>query len=272
MKTTEFACLGFVLLGGLLLLIRSSERLARPGRLPAMKEAVMKWHLHATGWMIGKGFFPFPGVRLASPQRGWIAGEATFLSTLAVIASSAPTPPIALLSLAGGTLLAVVVLALAIREEAKKQVAGIRSNLPIASFLLSLMLEAGMGSSAAMQEVVKALPGGALSGELGEIVRSRMLGGSREKAMDKSISRVPLEEYLLFLNLVRQGERLGVGFSQGLRELSARMMESRQHRAESLAQKAAVKLLFPLVIFIFPSVFLILLSPVILKLFEFSGR
>jgi tight adherence protein C len=50
------------------------------------------------------------------------------------------------------------------------------------------------------------------------------------------------------------------------------MMESQWHRAESLAQKAAVKLLFPLVLFIFPSVFLVVLSPVILKLFEYSGR
>jgi tight adherence protein C len=50
------------------------------------------------------------------------------------------------------------------------------------------------------------------------------------------------------------------------------MMESQGHRAETLAQKAAVKLLFPLVAFIFPSVFLIILSPVILRLWELSGR
>jgi tight adherence protein C len=107
---------------------------------------------------------------------------------------------------------------------------------------------------------------------LEEITRSRLLGVSRAEAIEKSRGRIPLEEYWAFLNLIQQGERLGVALSHGLQELSSRMMESQGHRAETLAQKAAVKLLFPLVIFIFPSVFLIILSPVILNLWELLGR
>jgi tight adherence protein C len=98
------------------------------------------------------------------------------------------------------------------------------------------------------------------------------LGTSRAEAIEKSRDRVPLDDYRSFLNLIQQGERLGIALSQGLRELSSKMLESQGHRAETLAQKAAVKLLFPLVIFIFPSVFLIILSPVILNLWELLGR
>ena len=79
---------------------------------------------------------------------------------------------------------------------------------------------------------------------------------------------MPVEDYRLFLNHVLQGERLGIGLSRSLRELSAKMLESQEHRAETIAQQAAVKMLFPLVFFIFPAVFLIILSPVILGLWD----
>ena len=83
---------------------------------------------------------------------------------------------------------------------------------------------------------------------------------------------MPVEDYRLFLNHVLQGERLGIGLSRSLRELSTKMLESQGHRAETIAQQAAVKMLFPLVFFIFPAVFLIILSPVILGLWDrFAG-
>ncbi len=272
MNSMDYLFTGSLLLAGLLFLLRSSDLCIRSGLIPRLTGKIRVFHERATGKMIDKGFFRFPGVHLASPLRGWVAGETTFLAILLISISRGISTLSTVLSLFTGLLLGVAVVALSIREDAKKQVNDIRSALPLASFLLSLMLEAGMGSSAALREVVKALPLSALSRELDEIARSRLLGISRENAIERSTRRVPLDEYLLFLNLIRQGERLGVGLSQGLRELSSRMMESQWNRAEALAQKAAVKLLFPLVIFIFPSVFLIVLSPVILNLFEYSRR
>ncbi|MDA8122125.1 MAG: type II secretion system F family protein [Deltaproteobacteria bacterium] len=272
MRSADYLLTGSLLLAGLMFLLRSSDLCIRSGLVPRLKGIIIGFHERATLKIIEKGILRFPGVHLASPLRGWIAGETTFLAFILISMSRGISAPSAVLYLLSGLLLGVAVVALSIQEDAKKQVNGIRSALPLASFLLSLMLEAGMGSSAAMREVVKALPHCALSRELDEIARSRLLGISRENAIERSTKRVPLDEYLLFLNLIRQGERLGVGLSQGLRELSSRMMESQWHRAESLAQKAAVKLLFPLVIFIFPSVFLIVLSPVILDLFEYAGR
>jgi hypothetical protein len=92
------------------------------------------------------------------------------------------------------------------------------------------------------------------------------LGVSRNESIERSRQRVPLEDYRLFLNHILQGERLGIGLSRSLRGLSGKMLENQDHRAETIAQQAAVKLLFPLVCFIFPAVFLIILSPVILGL------
>ena len=64
----------------------------------------------------------------------------------------------------------------------------------------------------------------------------------------------------------RQGEHLGIGLSGSLRELSSKLLESQRDRAETIARQAAVKILAPLVLFIFPAVFLIILSPVLFGL------
>jgi tight adherence protein C len=155
---------------------------------------------------------------------------------------------------------------LSLRGEAKRALLSVQNDLPVACFLLSLLLESGMGPSAALQETATALPAGPLAREVGELVRARSLGVPRMESLDRSRDRVPSEEYRLFLNHVRQGERLGIGLSKSLRELSARMLETRKDRAEANAQQAAVKMLAPLVLFIFPAVFLIILSPVLFGL------
>ena len=136
---------------------------------------------------------------------------------------------------------------------------------------MSLLMESGLGSVSAMKETVEALPAGECSNELREILNGRELGASRSELFDASQRRVPLEDYMAFLNLIRQGERLGIGLSKGLSDLSDRILESRSHRAETIAQQAAVKMLLPLVLFIFPAVFLIVLSPVILDLVGMAG-
>jgi tight adherence protein C len=99
-----------------------------------------------------------------------------------------------------------------------------------------------------------------------------VLGISREEALEKSRRRVPLDDYRIFLNLVRQGERLGVGLSRALREHSSKMLEGEGYQAEAAAQKAAVKLLFPLVAFLFPAVVLIIFSPILLNVWEMWGQ
>lgn len=271
MTAADSLLIGALLLAGSLILIRLVDKGICSGMIPRLGARITRFHEQAANILIDRRILRFPGVHLVSSMKGWFAGELIFIATVALTFSWNPSLVNYIFSFTLGALLGGTMFFLSFRNAAKKQLESIRSSLPIASFLLSLMLEAGLGSSAAIQEVVRALPRGPLSSELDEIARSRLLGTSRPEAIEKSRNRVPLDDYRSFLNLIQQGERLGIALSQGLRELSSRMLESQGHRAETLAQKSAVKLLFPLVIFIFPSVFLIILSPVILNLWELLG-
>jgi tight adherence protein C len=271
MNAVDFLPIGALLFAGSLILFRFLDRGIRAGLVPRLAANILHKHEEANRKLLDRRILRIPGVHLVTSLRGWFAGELVFFATVALTLSRNPSLLDGIVSVSLGAFLGGAVFLFSIRDAARKQIDSIRSALPVASFLLSLMLEAGMGSSAALQEVIQALPPGPLSDELDGIARSRRLGISRADAIEKSRGRVPLDEYRAFLNLIQQGERLGIALSQGLRELSSRMMESQGHRAETLAQKAAVKLLFPLVIFIFPSVFLIILSPVILDLWELLG-
>jgi hypothetical protein len=242
MKATDILSFGMPLLVGFSLLYRFFKRTSLPRMMFRVPDKVIEVHQQAHSKLIGGKSFPIPGGMLVTSLRGWMAGEIVWISFLSI------------------------------REQAKKKLENVRSALPVASFLFSLLLEAGMGSHSALQEVSQAIPKGPLARELEEISRARMLGISREEALERSRGRVPLDDYQIFLNLIRQGERLGVGLSRGLREHSSKMLEGEGYRAEAAAQKAAVKLLFPLVAFIFPAVVLVIFSPIILNIMEMWGH
>jgi tight adherence protein C len=271
MTAADFLLIGGLLLPGSLILLNALGKMFRSRPVPRMASAFLRLHGKATRALIDKRVLRFPGIHLVTSIRGWVAGELILVAAIVLSLGLHASFAEFLLRFLAGILLGGAAFFLSFRDAARNELDAVRSALPVASFLLSLMLEAGMGSFAAVQEVVRALPQGPLSRELEEIDRSRLLGISRTEAFERSRDRVPLDDYRSFLNLVQQGERLGIALSQGLRELSSRMMESQGHRAETLAQKAAVKLLFPLVLFIFPSVFLIIFSPVILNLWNLLG-
>lgn len=272
MKAVELLCFGIPLFAGFFLMIRFLQSSSFPVRVFRLPEKVVAAHRKAQSRLVEGKMVPIPGGMLVSSLRGWLAGEIVWGSVLSVSIAFDVSFPGTILFFFLGLGLGLVTLFFSIRVQARKQVERIRSALPVASFLFSLLLEAGMGSQSAFREVAHAIPDGPLSRELDEISRARMLGISREEALEKSRSRVPLDDYRIFLNLVRQGERLGVGLSAALREHSSKMLEGEGYRAEAAAQKAAVKLLFPLVAFIFPAVVLIIFSPILLNVWEMWGQ
>jgi len=224
-------------------------------------------HDRLTEGLIAKRLIRFPGVSLVSSTRHWALAELfSLLLFVAVISSNRSAAGLAEAMAAAS--LGTGVAWISLRGAAREILRSVQRDLPVACFLLSLLLESGMGASSALQETACSIPEGALARELGELVRSRSLGVPRGESIERSRQRMPVEDYRLFLNHVLQGERLGIGLSRSLRELSTKMLENQGHRAETIAQQAAVKMLFPLIFFIFPAVFLIILSPVILGLWD----
>jgi len=268
MRARDFLLIGApMLLGGSILaafLLRAWK--GRP--IAHVLRAYRSAHDRLTEGLVAKRLLRFPGTCLVSSLRHWVLAELfALLVFLAFVSGNRSVSGLAQAT-AAATLLGSGVGWFSLRGAAREALRSVQRDLPVACFLFSLLLESGMGASSALQETSSSVPTGALARELGELVRSRSLGVPRGESIERSRRRVPVEDYGLFLNHVLQGERLGIGLSRSLRELSAKMLERQGHRAETIAQQAAVKMLFPLVFFIFPAVFLIILSPVILGLWD----
>lgn len=268
MTAIDWFLVGFPALTGGFLICAQLPRLLKGCPISNAGSAYRSFHRRMTERMVSKGILRFPGACMVDTSRPWGIAESSaillFLALAYPFRSFAAVAEAFALSLAIGTGIAWVTL----RNAARQSMLSVRRDLPVACFLLSLLLESGMGASSAMKETSVSIPEGPLSRELCGLVRSRTLGVPRAEAIERSGLRVPLEDYRLFLNHIQQGERLGIGLSRSLRELSSKMLEAQEHRAETIAQEAAVKMLFPLVCFIFPAVFLIILSPVILGLWD----
>jgi len=267
MRARDFFLIGAPMLIGGSFLAAFLLRTWKERSIARSMQAYRTAHDRLTEWLVTKRLLRFPGVCLVSSLRHWAFAELfSLLVFLAVVSGNRSASGLAQGSAAA--LLGFGVAWISLRDAAREALRSVQRDLPVACFLLSLLLESGMGASSALQETSGSIPDGALARELGELVRSRSLGVPRGEAIERSRRRVPVEDYRLFLNHVLQGERLGIGLSLSLRELSAKMLESQGHRAETIAQQAAVKMLLPLVFFIFPAVFLIILSPVILGLWD----
>jgi tight adherence protein C len=266
MTPFDFLIIGLPALLGGMLIARCVQRALRTVPLRNVPQVYRTTHLRIKDWMILKGVIRFPGASLADSMRPWLAGETVAFLVLLAMLSLDRTGKGAFGAAGFGFLSGAVTAWVALLGASREALRTVRRDLPVACFLLALLLESGMGASTALLETAAAIPRGPLARELGDLVRARSLGSSRADSIDRSMQRVPLEDYRLFLNHIRQAERLGIGLSGSLRGISEKMLENQDHRAETIAQQAAVKMLFPLVCFILPAVFLIILSPVILGL------
>jgi Flp pilus assembly protein TadB len=268
MRARDFFLIGVPMLMGGSILGAFLLRAWKGGSIGRAMQAYRSAHDRLTEGLVANRHLRFPGASLVPSHRHWAFAEFfAMLVFLAVVSGDRSASGLAQAT-AAAALLGSGIAWISLRGAALEALRSVQRDLPVACFLFSLLLESGMGPSSALQETSRAIPEGPLARELGELVRSRSLGVHREESLERSRRRVPVEDYRLFLNHVLQGERLGIGLSRSLRELSSRMLETQGHRAETIAQQAAVKMLFPLVFFIFPAVFLIVLSPVILGLWN----
>lgn len=139
--------------------------------------------------------------------------------------------------------------------------------LPDALDLLTIAVEAGMGFDGAMQKLVDKWDN-ELSKSFGKVVQEMRLGIPRREALKNMDRTVGVPDVTTFVAAIIQAETLGVSMAKILRIQSDQMRVKRRQRAQELANKAPIKMLFPLVFLIFPALFIVLLGPAVLILME----
>jgi tight adherence protein C len=137
--------------------------------------------------------------------------------------------------------------------------------LPGAVDVLSLSVEAGLEFLLAIQRLVERRRFGPLRDELTTVLNDIRLGTSRAEALKAFAARVEMPEVSSFVSVLVQADALGASIGPVLQAQAERMRTERFQRAEREGAKASQKILFPLVLFIFPSVLLVIIGPVVLN-------
>lgn len=144
----------------------------------------------------------------------------------------------------------------------------IQRALPNVLDLLTLSVEAGKDFLTSLRDILARRRRDALGEELERTFREIQLGKQRRVALKELSKRVQQPDLSNVLNSIVQADELGVSIGQILRIQGDQLRGKRFNRAEKLANEAPVKILFPLVLFILPSVIIILMGPLILKSFN----
>ena len=140
-------------------------------------------------------------------------------------------------------------------------------NFPDAADLMLVCIEAGLGMDAALTKVAEEIrrKSHALAEELHLTNLEMRAGASREQSLRNLALRTGVDEVSMFATMLNQADRFGTSIGDSLRVFSDELRHKRQVRAEERAAKVPTKMLFPLVLFIFPSIIMIVLGPAIIQ-------
>jgi tight adherence protein C len=156
---------------------------------------------------------------------------------------------------------------LAIYQVAYNRRMQIRKDLPDALDLLTITVEAGLAFDAAMTQVARNTEG-PLAEEFYRVLQEIQLGKGRGEALETMATRVDIEELNAFVGAVVQADSLGIPIAQVLRVQAREMRIKRSQRAEEAAMKVPVKILFPLIFCILPSLFIVVMGPAGINIFH----
>jgi tight adherence protein C len=180
-----------------------------------------------------------------------------------------PSIPLALGAAALGYILPAIVLARLARARQHR----VRLSLPDALDLLVVSVEAGLGLDQAIQRVADELA--PVHPELGEDLRQINLelraGTARSEALHNLAARTGVDDLGSLVAVLVQTDKFGTSVAQALRVYSDVLRTKRRQRAEEAAAKTAVKMVFPLVICIFPAIWIVTLGPAAMKFVEILG-
>lgn len=143
----------------------------------------------------------------------------------------------------------------------------IQKALPDTMDLLTISVEAGLGFDAALAQVMKNVPG-PLSHEIGRMLHEMQLGNSRVDALRKLADRTSVDELRAFVLSMIQANRFGVGVANVLRAQARELRIKRRQRAERKAMQTPVKILFPLIFCVLPALFVVVMGPGAIRIFQ----
>lgn len=235
------------------------ERVAR--YMPAQLTSNVAEHLEEAGWSVSASRFVsiwlsvglLVPIALAALVVG-VGGNAGLLALLGLWAALGAYMPWLLL-----------------RRRISARTAAVDRSLPDAIDLIVTSVESGLGLQAAMLKVAEHI-----EGPVGELFRDASrevsIGRSREEAMNAMAERSGSREMRLLVRAIVQAERMGISIGSVLRNQSGEIRERRRMAAREQANKIPVKMTIPTVLFIFPTLFIVILGPVVLSMLDsFSG-
>lgn len=228
-------------------------------RRPSRVQAALQQRLAQAG-------HPFTATRLVGMQMtgGVMGGLVGLLIMLGSIATN-PLPAFLLISIFAslGWRSPDFMLSRLIAQRREK----IDRALPDVLDLLSVSVEAGLGLDGAIQKVGEKFPE-PTAGEFRELLKVIRLGTPRADALRALAERTGVADMRTFTAAIIQAEQLGVSISRVLKAQSEALRLKRKQRTEERAMQLPIKMLFPMVLFIFPTIFIVVLGPVMIQFLE----
>ncbi len=282
---------------GVLLLLRPNEARTRLRQLVAGERAEPDRH---AGWLKFVADLTRPISELSSPEEGYEkssvklrfvhagirnpSAPAAFFGIKTALTLGLPLFGFAALTFTGsqikGNNLMMLLLLLAavgyyapnlvLNSMVKRRQLEIFESFPDALDLMTVCVEAGLGTEAAMMRVAKDMQvkSPALGDEMRLVNLELRAGSDRERALRNLAFRTGVDEIDGFVTMINQAERFGTSIAASLRIQSDLLRTRRRQRAEEAAAKIALKLLFPLIFCIFPSLMVVLMGPAMIQVYR----
>jgi tight adherence protein C len=246
-----------------------SERVVRPVLLqlarliarltPQGQTDVLYQRMDAAGNPPHLGVREFLGLRVLSAAGGFLLGVVMYRLMMGV------STPVALLCGLLVLLMGVMLPDFLLQQAIGRRQYLIRKSLPDILDLLIVSVEAGLGFDGAMAKVVEKMKG-PFPMELRRVLQEMQLGKARTPALKDMAARVQVSEVSTFVAAIYQADQLGVSMAKVLHVQAETMRIARSQRIREMAAKLPVKMLFPLVFFIFPAIFVIIIGPGVISI------
>lgn len=245
----------------------ASERLFRPflrklyrmGRYltPANTIAELQQNLIVAGMPGGLTVTDFLGLRVLV---GAALGALLFSVTI-----SSQTPAMAMLYSVGGFIIGLYLPNFWLKSKMRARQTAVARALPDALDMMSICVDAGLGFEAAIQKVAFQSQN-ELALEMRRVISEIRVGVTRSDALRHLAQRTQVPEVASFVGVLVQADKLGIAIRMVLRTQSSQMRVARRQRAEEAAGKAPIKMMIPMVLFIFPALFAVILGPAVPRL------